>query len=274
VLSYRVILDVPSQLVVFVSGLLAEHRGEIGTPAGSRALTCWKQAVFALAWFRDRPDIPRLGKGFGISQATAYRYIDEAITVLAAKAPALRQALEKARELGLPYLILDGKIVASDRCAEKTISKKGREIDRWYSGKAHHPGGNIQGLSFPRGIPLWVSDVLPGSTHDLTAAREHVLPQARPYLKDLPVLADSGYEGAGAGVHVPVKKPAGGGELDPDTKTRNALLRSLRYQGERGFALMSQRWQTLQRVMLSPGKIGDIAKAALVLVLFEHKLLT
>lgn len=273
-LSYRVTLDVPFQLAVFVSGLLAGHRREIGTPAGSRALTCWKQAVFALAWFRDRPDIPRLGKGFGISQATAYRYIDEAITVLAAKAPSLRQALEKAGERGLPYLILDGKIVASDRCAEKTISKKGREIDRWYSGKAHHPGGNIQGLSSPRGIPLWVSDALPGSTHDLTAAREHVLPQARPYLKDLPVLADSGYEGAGAGVHVPVKKPAGGGELDPDTRTRNALLRSLRYQGERGFALMSQRWQTLQRVMLSPGKIGDIAKAALVLVLFEHKMLT
>jgi DDE superfamily endonuclease len=75
--------------------------------------------------------------------------------------------------------------------------------------------------------------VLPGSTHDLTAGREHVLPRARPYLKDLPFLADSGYEGAGAGAHVPVKKPAGSGELDPDTKTRNALLRSLRYQGER-----------------------------------------
>jgi hypothetical protein len=208
VLSYRVTLDVPSRLVVFVSGLLAEHRREIGTPAGSRALTCGKQAVFALAWFRDRPDIPRLGKGFGISQATAYRYISEAVTVLAAKAPSLHQALEKARELGLAYLILDGKIVASDRYAEKTISTKGREIDRWYSGRAHQPGGTIQGLSSPRGIPLWVSDVLPGSTHDLTAAREHVLPQARPYLKDLPVLADSGYEGAGAGVHVPVNKPA------------------------------------------------------------------
>jgi hypothetical protein len=47
---------------------------------------------------------------------------------------------------------------------------------------------------------------------------------------------DSGYEGAGAGVHVPVKEPARC-ELDPDTKTRNALFRSLRYQGERGFAL-------------------------------------
>lgn len=272
-LSYRVILDVPFQLVLFVSRLLAERRREIGTRRGTRALTCWKQAMFVLAWFRDRPDIRRLGQGFGISQATAYRYLNEAIEVLAARAPSLREALEKARELGLPYLILDGTIVAADRCAEKTISRKGRQIDRWYSGKAHHPGGNVQALCAPRGVPLWVSDVLPGSTHDLTAARGHVLPAARPYLKDLPVLADSGYEGAGAGVHVPVKKPARR-ELDPDTKTRNALLRSLRYQGERGFALMSQRWRTLQRVMLSPGTIGDIAKAALVLVQFEHKMIS
>ena len=47
--------------------------------------------------------------------------------------------------------------------------------------------------------------MLPGSTHDLTAARELVLPGARPCLKDLPILADSGYEGVGAGVHVPVR---------------------------------------------------------------------
>jgi hypothetical protein len=87
VLSYRVILDVPLPLVAFVSRLLAAHRREIGTRAGTRALTCWKQAVFALAWFRDRPDIRRLGQGPGISQATAYRYKDEVAGVLAAKAP-------------------------------------------------------------------------------------------------------------------------------------------------------------------------------------------
>jgi hypothetical protein len=115
--------------------------------------------------------------------------------------------------------------------------------------------------------------VLPGSTHDLTAARELVLPGARPYLTDLPFLADSGYEGAGAGVHVPLKKPRGG-ELDISTKTRNALLRSLRYQGERGFALMSQRWRALQHVMLSPATIGDIAKSVLALVQFEHKMIS
>lgn len=122
-------------------------------------------------------------------------------------------------------------------------------------------------------MPLWVSDVLPGSTHELTAARELVPPQARPYLKKLPILADSGYEGAGAGVLVPVRKPCRG-ELDINTKTRNALLRSLRYQGERGFALMTQRWPALQRVIVSPATIGDVAKTVLVLVQFEHKMIS
>jgi DDE superfamily endonuclease len=273
VLSYRVTLDVPLPLAVFVSRLLAEHRRELGTRDGTRALTCWKQAVFILAWFRDRPDIRRLGQGSGISQATAYRYKDEAVEVLAARAPTLREALDKAVEQGLPYLILDGTLVSSDRCADKKTSRKGREIDKWYSGKAHEAAGNVQALAAPRGVPLWVSDVLPGSTHDLTAARELVLPAARPYLRELPILADSGYEGAGAGVHVPVKKPCGG-ELDIDTRTRNALLRSLRYQGERGFALMSQRWRVLQRVMVSPTTIGDITKSVLVLTQFEHKMIS
>ena len=149
-LSYRVILDVPLPLVVFVSGLLAAHRREIGTRNGTRALTCWKQAVFTLAWFRDRPDIRRLGQGFGISQATAYRYKDEAVEVLAAKAPTLHEALEKAVEQGLPYLILDGTLISSDRCADKKTSKKGKEIDKWYSGKAHEPAGNVQALAAPR----------------------------------------------------------------------------------------------------------------------------
>jgi hypothetical protein len=120
------------------------------------------------------------------------------------------------------------------------------------------------------GVPLWVSDVLAGSAHDLTAPRELVLPAARPYLKDLPFLADSGYQGAGAGVLVPVRKPARG-KLDMDTRTRNALLR---YQGERGFALMSQRWRALQHVMVSPGHDRRHRKAALVLVQFEHKMIS
>jgi hypothetical protein len=56
----------------------------------------------------------------------------------------------------------------------------------------------------------------------------------------------------------------------PDSRTRNALIRSLRGLGERGFALLTQRWTTLQNVTASPSRIGDIAKAALVLVQFDH----
>jgi hypothetical protein len=63
---------------------------------------------------------------------------------------------------------------------------------------------------------------------------------------------------------------AGGRELDIATRTRNALQRSLRCLGERGFALLNQRWRTLQHVTVSPSKIGDIARAALVLTHFEH----
>jgi hypothetical protein len=132
-------LDVPAELVLYVAKPLAGHRREIGTRRGTRALTCWRQAVFVLAWFRGRPGIARLGKGSGISQATACRYLDEAIGVLAAQAPDLREALERAREQGLPHLILDGKVVAADRCKGKTISRKGKEIDRWYSGPRPRP---------------------------------------------------------------------------------------------------------------------------------------
>ncbi|MFB4285601.1 transposase family protein [Nonomuraea sp. MTCD27] len=137
-----------------------------------------------------------------------------------------------------------------DRVAGTKLSKKGKDIDAWYSGKAHAFTANLQAIFLPDGFPIWISDPLPGSTHDVTTAREQVLATIRPYLKDMPLLADSGYEGAGIGVHVPIKQPAGG-ELDVDTRTRNALLRGLRCLGERGFALLEQRWRTLQSIRRS-----------------------
>ena len=83
--SHAVMLDVPRELIFFVSRLLAARRRQIGTRKGIRRLGCYKQAVFALAWFRDKGDIPRLGRGFGLPQSSAYRYLDEVIEVLAAR---------------------------------------------------------------------------------------------------------------------------------------------------------------------------------------------
>ena len=84
----------------FTAKLLAAERRRRGTPAGSRALTCFGEAVLALRWFRDRTSPGALARDHGISRATAYRYLDEVIEVLAAQAPDLRQALERARETG------------------------------------------------------------------------------------------------------------------------------------------------------------------------------
>ncbi|MER6946523.1 transposase family protein [Nonomuraea sp. NPDC000554] len=62
-------------------------------------------------------------------------------------------------------MILDGTLIPIDRCAEQTISVKGEAIDAWYSGKAHQHAGNLQALSAPDGLPLWISEVEPGSVH-------------------------------------------------------------------------------------------------------------
>jgi DDE superfamily endonuclease len=266
VTTYRAILDVPRELICFVSGLLAAHRRVLGTRKGRRSLTPYRQAVFGLAWFREKQDIPNLGRGFGLAQATSYNYINEIIDVLAAEAPDLHEALHRAEVDGYPHLILDGKIVDTDRLHIKTISKKGKTIDLWYAGKTHDFGGNIQAIISPKGIPLWVSDVLPGNVHDIEAARRQVLDTVRPFTAEMPVLADPGYEGAGQGVFTPVKQPKNGRELDVDTRTYNALLRSLRCLGERGFALLAQRWRTLQHVSLSPRPRRCSGVSGLILV--------
>jgi DDE superfamily endonuclease len=275
VIAYRATLDVPRELVLFVAKMLAAERRRRGTPAGSRALTCFWEAVLALRWFRDRTSPGALARDHGISRATGYRYVDEVIAVLAEQAPDLREALERAQGQGFSHVILDGKIIPADRCKEPAVSVKGQVIDLWYSGKAHTHGGNIQAVLAPGGFPLWVSDVEPGSVHDITAARAHALPALyRAAATGLPALADPGYDGAGIGILIPVKQPADGRELDLSTRTRNAIQRSLRCLGERGFALLNQRWRTLQHITASPSKIGDIARAALVLTHFEHGYIT
>lgn len=275
-IAYRAMLDVPRELAQYLSRLLYAERRRRGTRTNSRALTCFRQAVLGLRWFRQNVEVTTLARDHGVSRATGYRYLDEVIDVLADQAPDLHAALEKAKADGLAYVILDGKIFSSDRCGEKTLSVKGKQIDLWYSGKAHEHGGNIQAISGPDGFPRWVADVEPGSTHDLTAAREHVLGAlywAASHL-DLTTLSDGGYDGAGIGVHTPYKQPAGDQVLDVDNRTYNALLRGLRCIGERGFAVLTGRWRTLHHTTASPSKIGDIVKAALVLTHFEHGQLT
>src|SRR5271170_1568770 len=186
-------LDVPAELLRYLSRLLAAERRRRGTPARSRKLTCRDQAILALRWFRDRTRIEALGRDHGVSRATACRYVAEAVDVLSEQAPGLREALDRAMADGVPYVILDGKVFETDRCSEPLTSVKGEQIDAWYSGKAHRHGGNVQAVMRPDGLPLWTSPAEPGSVHDITAARRHALPalyRAAAAL-EMPCLADT-----------------------------------------------------------------------------------
>ncbi|GHJ34639.1 transposase family protein [Streptomyces sp. TS71-3] len=262
--TYVATLDVPRHVVDHLSRLLAAHRRRLGTPRGSRALGPFRQAVLVLRWFREQACVHCLARDAGVSQATGYRYLHEGIDALAAQAPDLHDVLNRCRREGMTHVILDGTLIESDRLAG--VRDNGNDL--WFSQKHKAFGGNVQFLSSPNGTPLWVSDVEPGSTPDITAARIHVLPVLYKAAADgLPTLADKGYIGAGIGIHIPVRRPQGRSEqaLHTDTRTTNTLIRDLRALGERAAAELKERWRALKKVSLSPSRIGDIARAALVL---------
>jgi DDE superfamily endonuclease len=111
----------------------------------------------------------------------------------------------------------------------------------------------------------WSTAVL---TANLTAARELVLPALyRQAVRGLPVLADKGYTGAGAGILVPYKnRPEG--PLHLDNRCYNELITALRAPAERANALLG-RWRALDRVTICPQRISAIA-AALVLTSLDR----
>ena len=99
-IAYRATLDVPRELVQYLGRLLAAERLARGTRPGTRALTCFYQALLVLVWFRKGEDVTLLGAGFGISRATAYRYLAEGIAVLAAQAQDRHTALRRVADDG------------------------------------------------------------------------------------------------------------------------------------------------------------------------------
>jgi hypothetical protein len=128
---------------------------------------------------------------------------------------------------------LDGTLIPTVRSSRK--SEAGHDL--WLSGKHHRHGGDVQVITGPDGYPEWVSPAEPGSTHDITAARIHVLPALYPAAAaGLKTLTDKGYVGAGIGILTPIK----GRNLAPDNRTRNILISALRAPAERANALLNE----------------------------------
>ncbi|WP_033774471.1 transposase family protein [Salinispora mooreana] len=102
-------VDVPRELVRHLARLLYAQGQACGTRPGTRALTCYHQALMMLVRFRGAEDLTLLAAGFGISRATAHRYRDEGIMVLATQARDLHTALRRAAAYGWSHVIPDAR---------------------------------------------------------------------------------------------------------------------------------------------------------------------
>ena len=116
----------------------------------------------------------------------------------------------------------------------------------------------------PYGQMIWLSDGLPDSTHDLTAARSHNILHLINQAVTLYLYADKGYIGGESErLLVPRKKPQNA-ELPDDAKETNRALSATRAVGERGFAVL-KNWHLLDRYRGCPRNVGKYAQAILIL---------
>ena len=267
--SYTATLPIGESTVAFLSGLLAGQRAERQTRKGRRALGSYRHAVLALRWFLDGTRMAQLATDNQLGLSTAYRYLHEAIDVLAATAPSLHGALLAARTAGHSHVHIDGTLIHTDR--SKAVGPT-PGVDLWWSGKHHDHGGNIQIVTAPDGWPLWTSPVRPGREHDTTCARTHDrLLDALTDWTDTEhvVLADLGYEGENTRLTCPIKNTRGK-TLTVAQRTINALHSATRALAECGNSLLKTTFKSLRHVTLCPWRIGAITAAALVLLHHEH----
>jgi len=247
-LFYRACLPLSRATLAYLAGVIRRYRRQIGS--------CWRkcnpgqQALLVLAHLRKGETFAELAAGFGVGTATAWRYVHEAVALLAARAPRLPAALAAAKKAGHAFVVIDGTLIPIDRVA----------ADRpFYSGKHRRHGMNLQVISSPAGEILWVSGPLPGAVHDLTAARIWgIIRQLA--AAGLITLADKGYIGAGQHVLTPYRgrnKPA-------SQKAANSAHAKLRAPGERANAQL-KTWHILRKLRCCPWRAGQIAKAIHVL---------
>ncbi|MGW0565995.1 IS5 family transposase [Streptomyces tauricus] len=237
-----------SSTLRFLAARLREHRRALGTRW--RRLNAGRQALLTLAHLRAGQPYAQLAAGFGIATTTAYRYITEAVNLLAALAltEAARAASTKA------YVILDGTLLPIDRIA----------ADRpFYSGKHKKHGMNVQVIADPKGRLMWASPALAGAIHDVRAAREHGIIDALAEA-GISCWADKGYQGAGGTVCLPYR-----GRWDSLSTGQQAVNRShakIRALVEQAIATLKS-WRLLRKLRCSTTRITSLVQAVLVLQL-------
>lgn len=154
------------------------------------------------------------------------------------------------------FVILDGTLLPIDRIAVNTP---------YYSGKHKRHGMNVQVLTGPFGRLLWASPALPGSTHDLTAARQHGIIAALA-AAGLRCWADKAYQGAGGHVLVPFR----GRRLKQWKRRHNTTHAKIRFLGEQAIATL-KGWRLLRKLRCSTNRNTNVVKAVVVFTTHQRE---
>lgn len=112
-LTYAATIPLSTASLTHLSDLLRSARSANRTRW--RRLDPGRQALLVLANLRNSDTYARLANGFGVGVATVYRYIREALNLLAAAAPSLDRVVYQAARL--VWVILDGTLISIDRVA-------------------------------------------------------------------------------------------------------------------------------------------------------------
>lgn len=114
-LSYPAAIPLSTRTLNHLTGLIRRHRDQ--RRSRWRRLDPDRQALLALAHLRNGDTYTRLACGFEIGVATAWRYVCEAVDLLATAADDLDAAMSRIRRLA--YAILDGALIPIDRVADQ-----------------------------------------------------------------------------------------------------------------------------------------------------------
>jgi hypothetical protein len=98
-LFYRASLPLSRQTLNFAAGIIRRHRISIGSLW--RKLNPGQQALLVLVYLRKGETFASLAAGFGVGTATAWRYVEETVALLAARAP-----VRDAARAGHSYVVL------------------------------------------------------------------------------------------------------------------------------------------------------------------------
>jgi hypothetical protein len=214
-----------SQMQELVSRVHAELDEPWNKPVGRpKSLGLYRSVEIACMYVRQNASQEFLGDMREVSQPTVSRYVGELVpvvkTVLEEFVPTAADAIE----------VVDGRACVVDGTITPCWSYADHE-ELW-SRKRGTTGFNAQLVCLLGGDPVYVSDPLPGNTHDAVAFAG--TPVAQIVAHSGGAIGDKGYQGC-EGVFTPRKKPRGG-ELSKRDKECNAETSALRVPVERVIA--------------------------------------